>query len=317
MFFTASFSRLIIFAALLLLFHGTSSAISQNGFDLGDTSIPVEQILRGGPPRDGIPAIDKPVFLTAEGAGYMNDDDRLLGVVIDGHARAYPIKILDWHEIVNDSYGNTEFVVTYCPLCGTGMVFTAEHRGEPLDFGVSGLLYQSDVLFYDRTTESLWSQIMGEAVSGKLKGEKLKKLPVFHTNWKAWLKQQPDTLVLSTSTGFIRDYTRSPYEGYGESKRLYFAVNHKAPSTYHPKENVLGIELNGKYKAYPHSELAKNDQSEFSDNIGGTQVTIHWDRDSSSAHVTNTDGSALVSLTSFWFAWFTFHPDTEVFKTLP
>ena len=303
-------------AVLILILISTSSALAlkRNGFDLDNASIPQKEIFQGGPPKDGIPAIDRPKFLSVSQADFMQETDRLLGVVIEGEARAYPIKILDWHEIVNDRIGDTEFVVTYCPLCGTGMVFTSDLFDSTLNFGVSGLLYQSDVLLYDRQTESLWSQILGEAVSGELVGKKLQKLPVFHTDWKAWVAMQPESLVLSTETGFRRDYTRSPYAGYENSSRLFFAVNHQAPKDFHAKENVLGIEVDGKYKAYPFSELKKQAQSRVTDRFAGESLTIHWDEQAQSAHVTYADGELMASLTSFWFAWYTFHPETAVFR---
>ena len=307
------FLQLLIF---LLTFSANLNAadITRNGFVLDDALIPVDEILSGGPPRDGIPAIDQPKFLEADEAAFLNDEDRILGVFLEGQARAYPVRILDWHEIVNDSIGDSSFVVTYCPLCGTGMVFSTRGFDEAPDFGVSGLLYQSDVLFYDRQTESLWSQIMAKAVTGKHRGRELEKLPVFHTSWKSWLSEHPETQVLSTDTGFSRNYNRSPYAGYQDSSGIMFAVSHKAPKEFHPKEFVLGIESEGEYKAYPFSELAKIEQTSFSDTVGGMEFTIHWNQEARSAHVTDSSGAAVASLTSVWFAWYTFHPETDIFR---
>lgn len=124
-----------------------------------------------------------PAFVTAEMATYLKEDDRVLAVEISGVAKAYPIRILDWYEIVNDSIGNQRIVVTYCPLCDTGVVFASNVGASALVFGVSGLLYNSDVLVYDRNTESLRSQLMGQAISGRLKGVKLPQIPAFHTAW--------------------------------------------------------------------------------------------------------------------------------------
>ncbi|HSG05403.1 MAG TPA: DUF3179 domain-containing protein, partial [Nitrospiria bacterium] len=184
------------------------------GFDLSRSSIPKEDILPGGPPKDGIPALDNPKFLKAGKAALLNSGDRVLGFSGKGEAKAYPIKILNWHEVVNDTVGGKPVVITYCPLCGTGMAFDPVVKGEHFTFGVSGLLYQSDVLMYDRQTDSLWSQILQEAVTGKMMGTRLTLLPLIHTTWEEWRKEHPNTLVLSTDTGYSRNYRRDPYEGY-------------------------------------------------------------------------------------------------------
>ena len=288
-------------------------AITKNGFDLTGALIPVDEILSGGPPRDGIPAINEPKFESAGEADWLRDKDRVLALVIQGQARAYPIRILNWHEIVNDKVGDQRFAVTYCPLCGTGVVFSTNIANTSLQFGVSGLLYNSDVLLYDRNTESLWSQIMGKAVAGKLKGTLLPQIPVTHTSWKDWVKNHPDTMVLSRDTGSQRNYRNSPYAGYEKTRRLYFKVSHKSPANYHPKERVIGLEINGHFKAYPYKELSKNGKAEFTDSFAGSNLKISWNEEAQSGNITNTDGKALPVISSYWFAWFTFHPDTEIY----
>ena len=288
-------------------------AITKNGFDLTGALIPVDEILSGGPPRDGIPAINEPKFESAGEADWLRDKDRVLALVIQGQARAYPIRILNWHEIVNDKVGDQRFAVTYCPLCGTGVVFSTNIANTSLQFGVSGLLYNSDVLLYDRNTESLWSQIMGKAVAGKLKGTLLPQIPVTHTSWKDWVKNHPDTMVLSRDTGSRRNYRNSPYAGYEKTRRLYFKVSHKSPANYHPKERVIGVEINGHFKAYPYKELSKNGKAEFTDSFAGSNLKISWNEEAQSGNITNTDGKALPVISSYWFAWFTFHPDTEIY----
>ncbi|UCH41924.1 MAG: DUF3179 domain-containing protein, partial [Gammaproteobacteria bacterium] len=144
-----------------------------NGFDLSNSILPQDQILQGGPPRDGIPALSNPKLIKPGNASYLKPGDRVIGISLQGQARAYPIAILNWHEIVNDEINNQRFAVTYCPLCGTAVAFDATVGGKPTDFGVSGLLYNSDVLLYDRETESLWSQIMSQAISGPRVGTML------------------------------------------------------------------------------------------------------------------------------------------------
>ena len=306
----------ILLAAALLaagIFPSTASLAApvKNGFDLENAAIPPEEILQGGPPRDGIPAIHSPKFLPAEQADFLNPDDRVLALTLHGEAHAYPVRILDWHEIVNDKIGETSFAVTYCPLCGSGVVFRAEAGGKKLSFGVSGLLYKSDVLLYDRESESLWSQLLRRAVAGPLKGAGLESIPAVHTTWRDWKKRRPDTKVLSTETGHKRDYARSPYGDYDSSRALYFPVGPDAPR-FHPKEPVLGVESGGAFKAYPFSELQKNGRAEFTDQVGGAVVTVAWNEEDYAAEMRAHPDAE--SLRLFWFAWFAFHPETEIFS---
>lgn len=283
------------------------------GFDLSRHSIPLEEILSGGPPKDGIPAILKPKFVDAEKTSFLKDEDRVLGLIVNGEAKAYPIKILNWHEIVNDIVGGKPVLITYCPLCGTGMAFDPVVDGKRHTFGVSGLLYKSDVLMYDHQTESLWSQIMQEAVVGKLLGVRLTLVPMIHTTWEAWKKEHPKTLVLSTDTGFKREYRQDPYESYAKSSQLMFPVGN-VDERIPPKDFVLGIEHNGISKAYPFSELERSPNS-FSDSIGSEKVTIKYDSSSRTARIRGPDGKDLPSVVAYWFAWVAFHPKTEVYKS--
>lgn len=305
-----------IFITFLPVFATTNAqAITRNGFDLDDASVPSAEIKPGGPPRDGIPALTNPDFVPNDEAEYLDPDDRVMGVVVDNTAKAYPVRILNWHEIVNDRIGNQSFAVTYCPLCGSGVVF-ASNAGEDgaLNFGVSGLLYNSDVLLYDRQTKSLWSQLKGEAISGKLKGTSLPVLPVVHTTWREWQSRHPDSVVLDEDTGFKRiDYDRDPYQGYSRSRRLYFDVSHKAPANYHPKEQILGVEIDGHFKAYPFQELSEYGREKFTDTVGGSEIQIFWNEEEQSAYAEMHD-QLIPATVAFWFAWYTFHPDTEVFK---
>ena len=135
-------------SCLVMLVVLPLQAFGKNGFNLENSTIPTNKILQGGPPRDGIPSLDKPKFLSADQANYLNPDDRILGVFHKGIARAYPIRILNWHEIVNDRIQGDAVIVTFCPLCGTGLVYDGNIDGKLHDFGVSGLLYNSDVLLY-------------------------------------------------------------------------------------------------------------------------------------------------------------------------
>jgi len=300
--------------ALLLLNASTAYSEQKNGFILDHGLVPAERIFRGGPAKDGIPAIDNPVFISVLDAGYLQDSDRILGIEINDIAKAYPISILNWHEIVNDSTGESIFTITYCPLCGTGMAFSSDINGQTLSFGVSGLLYNSDVLLYDRESESLWSQIAGKAVTGKYKGTKLTPLPLIHTTWSDWKRQHPSTRVLSRNTGYTRNYDRDPYNGYQNSRSIYFPVLNKAPSRYHPKERVLGLTLGDSHKAYPYIELNKNNNNRFTDSFNGKTFIIHWNKEEQSGHVTNSEGEIVPTVQAFWFAWYAFHPDTKLFS---
>ncbi len=301
------------FLFMILSLSLQAIAATKNGFDLTGALIPEKEILSGGPPRDGIPAIDEPKFETVVDASWLRDADRVLALVVNGQARAYPIGILNWHEIVNDKIGGKHLAITYCPLCGTGMVFSTDIADTALIFGVSGLLYNSDVLLYDRNSESLWSQLMGKAVAGKLKGATLPQIPATHTTWKDWRERYPDTLVMSRDTGYRRNYKESPYKDYERTRRLYFKVSHKAPKKYHPKERVIGLALNGAFKAYPYEELSRNKTASFQDSLAGQTVTVRWNEEAQSGSIVNKTGEIIPTVSSFWFAWFTFHPETEIF----
>ncbi|WP_299880693.1 DUF3179 domain-containing protein [uncultured Cocleimonas sp.] len=324
-------NSLFVVVTAFAFFFSTSvmvtSAIAKpikNGFDLENSIIPVKEILSGGPPRDGIPSIDKPTFLNADDADYLKDSDRILGIVLEQEgqkgkeeARAYPIKILNWHEIVNDEISGKAVAVTYCPLCGSGIVYAADFEGKAYKFGVSGLLYNSDVLLFDRQTETLWSQILSKGVSGKWVNKKLKVIQSAHTSWASWKAQYPDTKVLSNDTGFDRDYNRSPYGTYDKDVSTYFPVAFKS-KRYHPKERVLGITINDKQKVYPFAELSKyfaeTKETSLIDTFEGQELTLEFDSDNRDGSFKNSNGEGVTSTNTFWFAWYAFHPEAEIYK---
>ena len=313
---SAPWVRWLIFplmATVLLYVFGANFlyAGSVNGFDLSGALVPVAEIKHGGPPRDGIPAIDRPRFITAGNANFLDGSDRVLGIDRNGVRKAYAVKILNYHEIVNDRFGQEAVVVSYCPLCGTGMAFLASKDGSVRNFGVSGLLYNSDVLLYDRETDSLWSQLMKQAIAGPLRGQRLQQIAMSHTRWDDWRSRHPDTLVLSTDTGSRRDYERSPYAGYESSRELYFPVSSMDPR-YHPKELVIGLSVQGMHKAYPFTELSHTD-GDIQDSIAGQVVRVRYDSHNRTGRVLAADGSELPTTISYWFAWQAFHPDSEVY----
>ena len=301
-----------IFTSLFLALSVFASPV-KNGFDLANSLIPIYDIHQGGPAKDGIPAIDNPNFIAAYQASFLKPDDRVLGVMVGGQARAYPIKILNWHEVVNDNINNQSIVVTYCPLCGTGMVFNAGFNGRRHTFGVSGLLYNNDILLYDRETLSLWSQIMERSVSGLFAGQILTSIPVAHVSWKSWQKQHPTTWVLSTNTGFSRDYNTSPYMGYEKNSQLFFPVRYKN-SQYHPKDRVLGVCFGSQCKAYPFVELSRGGYQSIYDNFAGRTLRINLDFENQDGQIIDAQTNQVVnSINAYWFAWYAFHPNTQIY----
>lgn len=302
-----------IAAALSLLAAGSHAgeAKVRNGFALEGARVPPDQILRGGPPRDGIPALDHPISLPAAEAPW-HEREMVIGVAQGSEARAYPIAILNWHELVNDTLGGQPILVTYCPLCGTGIVFDRKVAGEERSFGVSGLLYQSDLLLYDRESESLWSQISSEAITGPLAGTRLSVLRSQLTTLGRWQAAHPETTVLGLDTGHRRDYARSPYAGYARSRKLYFPA--PLDRRYHPKMPTLGVRLaSGAARAYPAREL-ESAGGAVEEVFEGHPIAIRYDEDE---QVFDAEVPPEVEvIEGFWFAWSAFHPHTSVFEAV-
>ena len=189
------------------------------------------------------------------------------------------------------------------------------NEGQAKTFGVSGLLYNSDVLLYDRETESLWSQIAMESVAGPLAGSKLKPIPTIDTTWQAWTKRHPTTLVLSNRQGIYHPqaYENELYPGYNDNNRILFPIR-KRSKQLKPKELVIGLELNGLRKAYPLRELA-NEDSPLLDKFAGHTLKIHFDNDSQSAIILDKNDKVIPSTRMYWFAWYAFKPETEVYES--
>ncbi|MGH2689062.1 MAG: DUF3179 domain-containing protein [Actinomycetota bacterium] len=198
-------------------------------------------IIPGGPPPDGIPALDRPTFERASAAGWLTDREPVLALRLGGEDRAYPIQILLWHEIVNDTVGGVPVVVTYCPLCNSALAFERRAGGKVLDFGTSGKLYQSALVMYDRQTESLWSQFMGQAITGVLTGTTLESLPVSLVSWSEWRGANPQGWVLSRRTGFDRPYGRNPYVGYDTPDDDPFLFRGRPDLKLPPKTRAVGV----------------------------------------------------------------------------
>lgn len=286
---------------------------SNSPFDLSNATVPREEIHSGGPPKDGIPALTTPKFITADQAGYLQPEDRIIGVIINEKARAYPLRILNYHEIVNDTLAETPIAVTYCPLCDSAAVFDRRTPVGEREFGVSGLLYNSNVLMYDRKgqPESLWSQVKTQGISGTGADKPLKALPLELTTWNDWRKRHPETQVLSSDTGHSRDYRRSPYENYFRTPQLMFPAK-PTSNRLPPKTPVLGIWTGNERRAYPISIFSAQ-RTRIEDQIDGKKLVLEFDPDVKSVRVVEAE-DGLSWLYSFWFAWFALHPDTQVAK---
>jgi len=275
-------------------------------------SIPLDEILSGGPGKNGIPSIDNPVFILAKESSFLNDTDPGVGLVVKGESRFYPYRILVWHEIVNDTIQGEPVLVTYCPLCATGIVFERVVAGVEQEFGVSGRLWRSNLLMYNRAddekNESLWSQVLGEAVLGVNTGEKLAIVPSDIIRWADWKKLHPNTKVLSADTGATRDYGRDPYEDYYTSESVSFGASFN-DTRLHPKALVVGIEISGKYKAYSIEALKVG---ETRDTFEGKDVVVN--KDSAGRITVTASGDRVPHIPSFWFSWLAVHPETELFK---
>jgi Protein of unknown function (DUF3179) len=239
--------------------------------------VPLDQIVNGGPPPDGIPSIDNPKFVNIQqAANFLSDSDLVLGVDINGDVRAYPLSILVWHEIVNDKVGGVPVAVTYCPLCFTNQVFNSTiGSSQVLRFGTSGKLYNSNLVMYDRTSKSLWSQALGQGIVGKYAGQKLQRIPFDISYWKDWKQLYPNSKVLSKDTGFSRPYGADPYGDYYTSDLLYFPVsNHD--NRLGLKEKIIGLEGGpagrAQYKAYKLQQIET--QKVINDDIGGKPLTL-------------------------------------------
>jgi hypothetical protein len=314
--------------------------------------VPPEQIVSGGPPADGIPSIDEPKFVQVQRAEeFLENSDLIVGLNINGDIRAYPLQILVWHEIVNDKIGGIPVAVTYCPLCFTNQVFNRTmNDGQILEFGTSGKLYNSNLVMYDRTTKSLWSQAMAQGIVGKLAGVKLERIPFDVAYWKEWKQLYPDSKVLYTDTGSARPYGADPYGDYYTNGDLLFPISNR-DDRLGLKEIVIGLENKGQYKAFKLQEV--EDKKVINDQLNGKAIVLFslhpfmarvYDPvvdgqilefnytikdkgfvDKQTRSIWNFEGEAISGhmkgkqLTripfdeGFWFEWVAFHPKTELY----
>jgi hypothetical protein len=251
--------------------------------DFENTTVPLDEIRSGGVPPDGIPPIDEPKFVAFNEADeWLEDREPVISIEIEGDARAYPLQIMTWHEIVNDEFGDTAVAVTFCPLCNASVAFD-RNVGEHglMRFGVSGMLRYSDLIMWDDKTESWWQQMTGEAVVGELAGEQLTHLRSVIVSYEEFKETYPDGVVLSRDTGFERTYGNNPYVGYDDINSSPFLFDGEKDDRYPPMERVLTLEINGEPKAYPFSLL--EDHPVVHDEVGGEPVVVFWTPGTTSA----------------------------------
>jgi len=235
-------------------------------------SIPYGQVKDGGPGKDGIPALLNPEMIAANEASYLNPEDLVVGVKIGNDLRAYPHKILDWHEIANDDIGNMPVAIVYCPLTGTAVGWSRNINGTTTTFGVSGLLYNANIIPYDRATDSNWSQIGLECVNGTLIGEIPEMIQVIETRWDTWQRLYPETTVVSTNTGFSRNYQQYPYGNYRTAEGLIFPIS-EDDDRLSRKERVLGVIESGAVKVYRFEHFS-DDNPLLLDTFKGKNIVI-------------------------------------------
>ena len=279
-----------------------------------------DRLLSGGPglggigESGGIPALaeNNIRFETVKEANsWLPDEELGLGLVYDGVERFYPFRILVSHEIANDQINEQPILVTYCPLCFTGIAFKSEIDGQRERFGVSGKLLNSELVMYDETTKSYWAQTLGKAIIGPLTGTTLEKIPTDTVKWGAWKEVYPETKVLSRNTGFFGSYSgRNPYGEFGNFEDIQLQIGVRDKNPIIPDNTIVyGIEVDGIFKAYQKDDV---DRENIVDTINGKEIVLKAN-EIGSVDVT-VNGEPIIHETLFWFAWYAFHPETELFQ---
>lgn len=290
-----------IFVAALLSF-GFSACSSDDGAlngsgEQGQHSwlIPENEVFDGGPGQDGIPALTMPDFIPAGEAEYLSGDDLVLGYKDGSDIRAYPHSILNWHEIINDKVHGFAFAVHYCPLTGTGIGWDRTIDGTETTFGVSGLLYNSNLILFDRATETYWSQMRLDAVKGEWAGAEADVFQLVETRWDTWKAMYPETAVVSTDTGYNRDYQRFPYGDYPTNHDFILFPYEPKDDRLDAKERVHGVIVHGEAKAYRLSDFL-DDVTIIEDDFMGEDLIIAGNQEADfivSFYRNLSDGSVL------------------------
>jgi hypothetical protein len=290
-------------------------------------TVPLSEFQAGGPGKDGIPALDRPRFLPIARAHFLRPHEPVIELVVARQARAYPLQILVWHEIVNDTVDRLPVAVTFCPLCNTAIAFDRRLGGATLSFGTTGNLRNSDLVMYDRQTQSWWQQFGGEGVVGHYAGTSLRVLPARIVSWQSFRNAHRDGLVLSRATGYSRPYGQNPYVGYDDvSSPPYFPVANSNDHRLRPKDRVVFVEHGDEAIAVPFSALAKKKRIETS--VDGLRLEIRWQGGVASAldapdvSAGREVGTAAVVAAGkpvpfsepFWFAVAAFRPHVRIIR---
>jgi hypothetical protein len=295
--------------------------------DFSKRAVPLSEFQSGGPGKDGIPAIDEPRLVAVDEVGFLAPQEPVVELVVGGEARAYPIQILIWHEIVNDQVAGVPVAVTFCPLCNTAIVFDRRLDGRTLDFGTTGNLRNSDLVMYDRQTESWWQQFGGRALVGELVGKRLELLPARIVAWRDFEAEHPDGLALSRDTGHDRSYGQNPYVGYDDvDEPPFFPAANADDDRLAPKERVVFVERGADAVAIPFSTLRKRDVVRVE--VGGHRLVVRGRaRVSSSLDESTVAGGREVVAAEvleagklvpfdepFWFAVAAFRPEVRIVR---
>ncbi|MEO1712621.1 MAG: DUF3179 domain-containing protein [Bacteroidota bacterium] len=241
-------------------------------------TIPSEEVRDGGPGKDGIPSVDDPVFTNIDNLSFLTNDDLILGLKVGEVIRAYPHPILDWHEIINDDLGARSVAITYCPLTGTGIGWDRDLPDGRTTFGVSGLLYNSNLMPYDRASDSYWSQMEGSSVNGALVNTVAETVNLVEMPVSLWRELYPDAEVVSAETGASRPYGDYPYGSYRTDENLIFPVNNSDPSRSQ-KERMLGVEIDGNLKVYPFEHFLGAELTLVEDSFQGEDLLVIGSRE--------------------------------------
>jgi len=256
--------------------------------DFSKHCVPYREIMSGGPPKDGIPALNASTFVSvSQATSWLKPNEPVIFFQVGNDARAYPLQILIWHEIVNDAVGGVPVAITFCPLCNTAIAFERTVNGRVLDFGTTGRLRFSNLIMYDRQTESWWQQAIGLAIVGQLTGTQLVARPAAIISWATFQSAHPDGRVLSRDTGYDRPYGQNPYQGYDNVNQSPFLYNGPpTPGVLRPMARVLIVVLGGEAVAYPFDALKK--VHVVNDTVGKTGIVVLWTAGTSSPLDTDT-----------------------------
>jgi hypothetical protein len=305
--------RCAILWVLPALLAGAAGAESLGGFELSGLSVPREHVVAGGPGKDGIVSVDAPEFSHIGEATWVGRDTEVLGIVVGKESRAYPVRMLEYHQIVNDVVDGVPIAVTYDPLAGTPIAFRRQAGGRTLSFGVSGLLYNHNFLLYDRETLSLWSQFLGRAVAGELAGQQLERVPVHQETAASWIARHVDSLFMRPPFPEKVFYQMSPYASYWVQDKTLYPIAAVDPA-YHAKELVLGVVVGDTQRAYLGSILTR-DGGSVDEKIAGRRVQVRYASETGTFQWEVDDGIQVTE--AYWLAWKAFHPDTEVWHGAP